>query len=174
MRLKTTARSDVRSAIQNQSNSLEKIRALESAHISGYYFEPASHHRKTGDQPMTDLNPPASRTTTRRDVIKGTAISLASSAAWMSVPTKLHAAPETDHKYPALAPATADTVSAADDSPVVELTSGKIRGYQRRGIFTFKGIPYADTTAGSNRFLQPQKLKPWTGVRSSMQFGDVC
>ena len=123
---------------------------------------------------MTDLNPPASRTTTRRDVIKGTAISLASSAAWMSVPTKLHAAPETDHKYPALAPATADTVSAADDSPVVELTSGKIRGYQRRGIFTFKGIPYADTTAGSNRFLQPQKLKPWTGVRSSMQFGDVC
>ena len=123
---------------------------------------------------MTDLNPPASRTTTRRDVIKGTAISLASSAAWMSVPTKLHAAPETDHKYPALAPATADTVSAADDSPVVELTSGKIRGYQRRGIFTFKGIPYADPTAGSNRFLQPQKLKPWTGVRSSMQFGDVC
>jgi para-nitrobenzyl esterase len=124
------------------------------------------------------MNPTASKLATRRDVLKGAAISLASSAAsgaaWIGVPADLHAASADDHKYPAPAPGTADTISASNDNPVVELTSGRVRGYQRKGIFTFKGIPYADTTGDSNRFLPPQKLKPWTGIRSSMQFGNVC
>ena len=63
---------------------------------------------------------------------------------------------------------------ARDDAPVVETEAGKVIGYIRNGINTFKGIPYAETTAGANRFMPPVKPKPWTGVRSSRQFGFVA
>jgi para-nitrobenzyl esterase len=122
---------------------------------------------------MSDRNRTASQLATRRDILKGAAIS--AGAALVSTPMNLHAARASeDHHYPAPAPTTADTISAANDSPIAELTSGKVRGYQRHGIYTFKGIPYADSTAGANRFLPPQRVKPWSGIRSSMQFGDVC
>ena len=49
-----------------------------------------------------------------------------------------------------------------------------MRGYTARGILTFKGIPYAGTTAGVKRFMPPTKPEPWTGLRSSMFYGQVC
>lgn len=57
---------------------------------------------------------------------------------------------------------------------VAETASGKVRGYARNGIVTFKGIPYAASTAGSARYAAPEKPKPWTGVRSSMYYGPTC
>jgi para-nitrobenzyl esterase len=63
---------------------------------------------------------------------------------------------------------------AAKDVAVVATESGSVAGYIRNGIFTFKGIPYADTTEGAHRFMPPLKPKPWMGVRSSRQFGYVC
>jgi para-nitrobenzyl esterase len=56
---------------------------------------------------------------------------------------------------------------------IVETESGKVRGYTRRGIVTFKGIPYGADTSGANRFMPPQKAGSWTGIRSSMQYGWV-
>src|SRR4029078_8058558 len=53
------------------------------------------------------------------------------------------------------------------DAGVVETTAGKVRGFTRNGVYIFRGIPYGDTTAGENRFLPPQKAKPWTRVSSS-------
>jgi len=69
-------------------------------------------------------------------------------------------------------PATA--VVAGADSAVVEIASGRIAGFVRNGVVAFKGVPYGDTTEGANRFLPPKKPRPWTGVRSSRQFGPVC
>ena len=66
------------------------------------------------------------------------------------------------------------TVAAGDSKAIVETTAGKVRGYVRNGIHTFKGIPYAATTAGEARFQPPTKAKPWAGVRSSMQYGFLC
>jgi len=57
---------------------------------------------------------------------------------------------------------------------VVDTTAGKVRGYTRNGIHTFKGIPYAGSTGDQGRFLPPTKVEPWSGVRSSMTFGPVC
>ena len=57
---------------------------------------------------------------------------------------------------------------------IVETSAGKVRGYVRNGIFTFKGIPYAGTTAGEARFLPPAPVTPWTQVRASMSYGPVC
>jgi para-nitrobenzyl esterase len=72
------------------------------------------------------------------------------------------------------APAGKPTIVASDENAIAETTTGKVRGYTSNGIYTYKGIPYGETTEGSGRFQPPQKAKPWTGVRSSMQYGRVC
>jgi para-nitrobenzyl esterase len=71
-------------------------------------------------------------------------------------------------------PGTAPIIVVTEGGDVVETAAGKVRGYTRNGIFTFKGIPYAASTGGANRFLAPAKPKPWTGVRSSLYYGQVC
>src|SRR5665213_966497 len=68
----------------------------------------------------------------------------------------------------------ADPVMASAKTAILEIESGKIAGYTRKGIFAFKGLPYGDTTQGAGRFLPPRKPQPWTGVRSSRQYGFVC
>ncbi|HTA68592.1 MAG TPA: carboxylesterase/lipase family protein [Bryobacteraceae bacterium] len=65
-------------------------------------------------------------------------------------------------------------ITAASSRPVVETIAGKVRGYSARGILTFKGIPYAGSTAGPNRFMPPTKPQSWSGIRSSMYYGQVC
>ena len=74
----------------------------------------------------------------------------------------------------ATAAAARPLVVASSSKPVVETTAGKVRGYVARGMLTFKGIPYAGSTAGPNRFMPPTKPQPWSGVRSSMYYGQVC
>jgi para-nitrobenzyl esterase len=66
------------------------------------------------------------------------------------------------------------TIVASDSRGVVETAAGKVRGYARNGIYTFKGIPYAAPTSGAARFMPPEKPKPWTGIRSSLYYGQVC
>jgi len=105
----------------------------------------------------------------RRSLLKGAAL-LAGAG---TVPALTKAAPGTDPKTP-VAPAATDRVTAFTAKGIVETTSGKVRGYTRNGIHVFKGIPYAASTAGKNRFMPPVKLDPWAGVRSSMHFGSVC
>ncbi|MBX5206760.1 carboxylesterase/lipase family protein [Rhizobium sp. NZLR11] len=57
---------------------------------------------------------------------------------------------------------------------MVETADGKLQGVLVDGIVTFKGVGYADSTAGHNRFLPPQKLKPWVGVRDATELGHPC
>ena len=57
------------------------------------------------------------------------------------------------------------------NDPVVTIASGKIRGQHDAGLDIFKGIPYGAPTGGTNRFLPPQPLASWTGVRDALAFG---
>ena len=69
------------------------------------------------------------------------------------------------------APGDARAVKASAQSNIVETTAGKVRGYAASGIYAFKGIPYAASTAGKQRFMAPAKMAPWTGVRSALALG---
>ena len=53
----------------------------------------------------------------------------------------------------------------------VQTTGGRLRGYVDNGVQVFKGVHYGASTAGANRFMPPQKLQPWTGVRDAFDWG---
>ena len=55
--------------------------------------------------------------------------------------------------------------------PVIETRAGKLSGGQQGSVAYFKGVPYGASTAGERRFLPPQKLEPWSGVREATQLG---
>ncbi len=75
---------------------------------------------------------------------------------------------------PAKAPVVEDgpVLQAGDDIAVVDTTYGKVRGYVLRGINHFLGIPYGADTSGANRFLPPQKPKPWTDIFPALWWGN--
>ena len=50
-----------------------------------------------------------------------------------------------------------DTLLCSDETTVVETVSGKVRGYFRKGVFIFKGMPYGASTARSGPFHAPGK-----------------
>ena len=62
---------------------------------------------------------------------------------------------------------------SADLFPLVETAQGKLRGLTSGGIAIFKGISYAADTSGSNRFMPPRPVQPWSGVRDALHWSDV-
>lgn len=54
---------------------------------------------------------------------------------------------------------------------IVETASGKVRGATHEGIHSFKGIPYGASTGGKNRWLPPQPVQAWAGVRDALDYG---
>jgi para-nitrobenzyl esterase len=71
------------------------------------------------------------------------------------------------------APSTGDSLRASKSLAVVKTGSGKVRGFVRQGIYTFRGVPYGANTANERRFLPPSKPAPWEGLRSSLTYGYV-
>lgn len=58
--------------------------------------------------------------------------------------------------------------------PVVETAEGKVRGLRSGGVSVFKGLHYGADTSGANRFLPPQPVKPWAGVREALDYGNIA
>lgn len=54
--------------------------------------------------------------------------------------------------------------------PVVQVSSGKLRGFRDGKTTTFLGIPYAQ----AERFEMPTPPKPWEGIKSAQTWGPVC
>lgn len=105
-------------------------------------------HRKTGEDDRR------SGALTRREFLQvGGAIAAAGVA--MAVPGLSVAATHTEFR-------------------TVTTTNGKIRGRVTLGVAEFKGVHYGASTAAANRFLPPQPVVPWTGVRDALVLGNQC
>ena len=59
-----------------------------------------------------------------------------------------------------------------DNIAVADTQYGKVKGYLLRGINYFLGIPYGADTSGPNRFMLPQKPKPWTDTFPAVWWGN--
>ncbi|GAK48890.1 carboxylesterase type B [Candidatus Moduliflexus flocculans] len=63
-----------------------------------------------------------------------------------------------------------DAVVASASKAVVSVDSGKLQGFIRNGIYTYRGVPYAQAA----RFMMPEKVTPWEGIRGAMNYGAIC
>ncbi len=61
-------------------------------------------------------------------------------------------------------------IQTGENIAITNTNSGKVRGYIEKGIYTYKGIPYAK----AERFEAAEKPKAWQGVRSSTMYGPVA
>ncbi|KAJ5105728.1 carboxylesterase [Penicillium alfredii] len=76
--------------------------------------------------------------------------------------------------------------SAALYNQVIHTSHGPVQGYPAfnstpagdlshwKDITVWKGIPFAATTSGENRFRAPQPASPWTKTLNAKSFGHVC
>lgn len=61
--------------------------------------------------------------------------------------------------------------------PIIKTTKGLVQGTAseyRDEITVYKGIPFAASTAGENRWKGPSAREPWSGVLKANSFGPQC
>ncbi|MBN2173053.1 MAG: carboxylesterase/lipase family protein, partial [Bacteroidales bacterium] len=62
--------------------------------------------------------------------------------------------------------------SNQQDYQIIETAFGKLRGYRENGVSIFKGIPYAGSVSGKNRFQKAGPVEPWPGIRDALRLGN--
>lgn len=55
-------------------------------------------------------------------------------------------------------------------TPVVKTTTGKVEGLEKDGLNIFLGIPFAASPVGKRRWLPPEPVEPWAGVKETKSF----
>ena len=66
--------------------------------------------------------------------------------------------------------ASAQLFDSSTEKTKAQTKYGQVAGYIDQGVYTYKGIPYAQ----AERFMPAQEPKAWQGVRSSRHWGPVC
>src|ERR1700686_4237995 len=89
---------------------------------------------------LPDLVPSSAPSIGRRELLQGAAAFLGTIL--VSPRGSAAQAASAQQKMKDSAPASRPTVVASDETAIAETVTGKVRGYLREGIFTFKGIPY--------------------------------
>ena len=56
------------------------------------------------------------------------------------------------------------------DRAVVTLSLGQLEGTRQGGLVVFRGVPFAAPPVGERRWLPPQPVEPWQGVRQAKRF----
>ncbi|WP_442790873.1 carboxylesterase/lipase family protein [Nocardia sp. NBC_01327] len=67
-----------------------------------------------------------------------------------------------------------DTLPDEGTQPIARTEYGDVRGRRQGSIDVWRGVPYAASTAGPNRFRPPQPAERWDGVRDCLEFGDIA
>lgn len=61
----------------------------------------------------------------------------------------------------------------AEHSPIADTSLGRLRGTIEGGVGVWRGVAYAQQPVGGRRFLAPQPMLPWTGVRDAVNHGPL-
>ena len=64
--------------------------------------------------------------------------------------------------------------SVLDSDLLVRVDSGWLLGSEENQVLSFKGIPFAASTEGINRWRPPQRKQSWQGMRLAREYGDFC
>ena len=64
-------------------------------------------------------------------------------------------------------------VCCSPANPVLEIEGGKVQGVESsvKGVYIYKGIPFAAPPVGDLRWKEPQPVVPWEGVKVADTFG---
>ena len=110
--------------------------------------------------------------TNRRDFFE----TIGTGAAGLALGAMSTATPAATTRAESAAAADADgpTLQVGDAIAVTDTAAGKVRGYILRNIHYFLGIPYGADTSGANRFMPPQKPKPWAGILDTRWWGNTA
>ncbi|MCA9997991.1 MAG: carboxylesterase family protein [Anaerolineales bacterium] len=57
---------------------------------------------------------------------------------------------------------------------IVSVKAGQLQGVNQKGIFVFKGVPFAAPPVGEGRWRPPQPVEPWIGVRLATKFSPTA
>lgn len=57
---------------------------------------------------------------------------------------------------------------------IVQTSLGAIGGTLSKGIYSYKGIPYAQSLHAKNRFARPLPINGWDGILDATQYGPIC
>ncbi len=56
---------------------------------------------------------------------------------------------------------------------IANTKNGKLEGFFKNELYVFKGIPYAKPPKGELRWLPPQPVESWNGVRRAKEYGAI-
>ena len=62
----------------------------------------------------------------------------------------------------------------SSNEAIVTTRAGKIEGTYEDGLYIFRGVPYAAPPVGALRWMPPQPLKSWNGVRPAKEFEPIA
>lgn len=62
---------------------------------------------------------------------------------------------------------------SSNKQAIVSTTSGKLEGTFDNGLYVFKGIPYTAPLIGKLRWMPPQPMKQWSGIRPAKKYGAI-
>ncbi len=65
-------------------------------------------------------------------------------------------------------------LQVGDNIALADTIYGKVQGYILRDIHYFLGMPYGADTSGANRFMPPQKPKPWNDIFPALWWGNTA
>ncbi|MBQ7629748.1 MAG: carboxylesterase/lipase family protein [Selenomonadaceae bacterium] len=78
--------------------------------------------------------------------------------------------PIAENFLPKVSAAYQGEIIAAPNVAVVSTRAGKLQGYIHKGIYNYKGVQYAK----AERFMPPQKIDSWSGIKTAINYGKVA
>jgi para-nitrobenzyl esterase len=61
-----------------------------------------------------------------------------------------------------------------ESNPVAQSSSGALQGIEECGVAVFRGVPYAAAPIGALRFMPPEPVKAWSGVRDASRHSPIA